>query len=135
MCARHTSQAIELLAQTQECSKYFRDFDFQQLLDLVHELTILYFKEGETVLFQGEPASFFGVVLKGALTPVVGDESVGASRGVGTSPATQKSSKWSTTSVDPSFVGLMAPLAETHARSGPSATCTCEMISPRGVNS
>ena len=65
------------------CSKYFRDFDFQQLLDLVHELTILYFKEGETVLFQGEPATFFGVVLKGALTPVVGDESVGASRSVG----------------------------------------------------
>ena len=76
-------QAIELLAKTQECSKYFGDFDFQQLLDLVHELTILYFKEGETVLLQGEPATFFGVLLKGVLTPMIGDVPVGALRGVG----------------------------------------------------
>ena len=76
-------EAIELLARTQECSTYFRDFDFQQLLDLVHELTILYFKEGETVLCQGEPATFFGVVLKGALMPMVGDQPIGAARAVG----------------------------------------------------
>jgi len=29
-------QAVELLAKTQACSAYFKDFDFQQLLDLVH---------------------------------------------------------------------------------------------------
>ena len=75
--------AIELLARTQECSAYFRDFDFQQLLDLVSELTILYFKEGESVLQQGEPATFFGVILKGSLMPVVGDKPVGSARIVG----------------------------------------------------
>ena len=40
----------------------------------VKELTILHFRERETVLYQGEPATFFGVVLKGALVPVVGGE-------------------------------------------------------------
>ena len=72
-----------MLAACQECSKHFSDFDFQQLIDLAKELTILYFKEGETVLFQGEPATFFGVILKGALVPVVGAEAVGTARGVG----------------------------------------------------
>jgi CRP-like cAMP-binding protein len=76
-------QAIELLAQTQECSRYFRDFDFQQLLDLGNEMTILDFKEKETVLFQGEPASFFAVILQGSLYPAVGDEQKGPARGVG----------------------------------------------------
>ena len=83
LCAHAPSQAIELLAQCQECSKYFRDFDFQQLLDLVHELDILRFKENETVLFQGEPATFFGVILRGSLMPVIGGAPVGAARSVG----------------------------------------------------
>ena len=77
-------QAIELLAACQECSRYFSDFDFQQLITLAKELTILNFKERETVLFQGEPATFFGVVLKGALVPVVGGaRQVGSQRGIG----------------------------------------------------
>ena len=77
------TQAIELLAACQEHSKYFSDFDFQQLIDLAKELTILYFKDGETVLFQGEPATFFGVILKGALVPVAGDRPLGPLRTVG----------------------------------------------------
>ena len=72
-----------MLAACQECSKYFSDFDFQQLIDLARELTVLHFQERDTVLFQGEPATFFGVVLKGALVPVVGDAKMGAARGVG----------------------------------------------------
>ena len=53
-------------------------------ITLARELTILHFKEGETVLFQGEPATFFGVILKGALVPVVGHERMAqAQRGVG----------------------------------------------------
>ena len=76
-------QAIELLSACQACSKYFTDFDFQQLITLAKELTILHFREREVVLCQGEPATFFGVVLKGALVPVVGDAKMGAARGVG----------------------------------------------------
>ena len=76
-------QAIELLHQTQQVSPYFRDFDFQQLLDLSDELTILHFRAGETVLFQGQPATFFGVLLQGSLLPVVGDAPVGEQRAVG----------------------------------------------------
>ena len=72
-----------MLAACQEHSKYFSDFDFQQLIDLARELTILYFNEGETVLCQGEPATFFGVVLKGAVIPVVGDQRIGNPRGTG----------------------------------------------------
>ena len=58
------NEAIELLASCQECSRYFSDFDFRQLITLSKELTILHFRERETVLYQGEPATFFGVVLK-----------------------------------------------------------------------
>ena len=77
------AQAIELLAACQEKSRYFSGFDFQKLLDLAHELAVLRYEEGETVLCQGEPATFFGVVLEGALVPVIGEEPVAAPRGVG----------------------------------------------------
>ena len=46
-----------MIAACQEHSKYFSDFDFQQLITLAKELTILHFKTHETVLFQGEPAT------------------------------------------------------------------------------
>ena len=77
------NQAIEMLAACQEHSEYFQDFDFQQLIDLAKALSILYFTEGETILFQGEPATFFGVVLKGAVIPIVADRRIGNPRGVG----------------------------------------------------
>ena len=35
---------MKLLAETQACSEYFKDFDFQQLLDLQKELAILKFR-------------------------------------------------------------------------------------------
>lgn len=73
------NQAIEMLA----ACRYFSDFDFQQLIILARELTVVHFRAGETVLFQGEPATFFGVVLKGSLVPVVGDQVMGRERGVG----------------------------------------------------
>ena len=72
-----------MIAACQEFSKYFSDFDFQQLITLAKELTILHFKEQETVLVQGEPATFFGVVLKGAVVPVAGGQALGNARGVG----------------------------------------------------
>jgi CRP-like cAMP-binding protein len=81
--SRTRPQAIEMLASCQASSKYFSDFDFQQLITLAKELTILRFKERETVLFQGEPATFFGVILKGALASVVSAERTGQVRGVG----------------------------------------------------
>ena len=53
-------------------------------ITLAKELTILRFKEGDTVLYQGEPATFFGVLLKGELVPVVGGERLTQSqRGIG----------------------------------------------------
>ena len=72
-----------MIAACQEHSQYFSDFDFQQLITLAKELTILHFKERETILFQGEPATFFGVVLKGAVVPVAGGAPIGPARGVG----------------------------------------------------
>ena len=72
-----------MLAACQEHSRYFSDFDFQQLIDLAKELTILYFDDGETVLTQGEPATFFGVVLQGAVVAVVNSVRMGTARGVG----------------------------------------------------
>ena len=77
------NQAIEMLAACQEHSEYFQDFDFQQLIDLAKALSILYFTQGETILFQGEPATFFGVVLKGAVIPIVGERRIGNPRGTG----------------------------------------------------
>ena len=138
-------QAIRLLQKTQLCSAHFKDFDFQQLLDLVrgesmraqgecrgsgrnplesflaprraslapcglhhsklaptwpgclcvsklrtrsalfqaHNLSIIEFKKDDTVFFQGEPATFFGVLLEGSLKPVAGGQQVGQSRVVG----------------------------------------------------
>jgi CRP-like cAMP-binding protein len=72
-------EAIEMLAACQRVSSHFSDFNFQQLITLSKELTVLRFKKGETVLVEGEPATFFGVVLDGALA-TVGHE---AQRGVG----------------------------------------------------
>lgn len=63
-------KATLLLAQTQQCSKYFRDFDFQQLLTLAHELSVLEFAEGEKIIVESEQATFFGVILEGSLAPV-----------------------------------------------------------------
>ena len=63
-------KATLLLAQTQQCSEYFRDFDFQQLLTLAHELSVLEFVEGEKIIVEDEQATFFGVILEGSLAPV-----------------------------------------------------------------
>ena len=63
-------KATLLLAQTQQCSQYFRDFDFQQLLTLAHELSVLEFVEGEKIFVENEQATFFGVILEGSLAPV-----------------------------------------------------------------
>ena len=63
-------KATLLLAQTQQCSKYFCDFDFQQLLTLAHELSVLEFVEGEKIIVENEQATFFGVILEGSLAPV-----------------------------------------------------------------
>ena len=63
-------KATLLLAQTQQCSQYFRDFDFQQLLTLAHELSVLEFVEGEKIIVEDEQATFFGVILEGSLAPV-----------------------------------------------------------------
>ena len=57
--------AIDLLAKTQECSKYFCDFSPQELVTLARTLTVLHFQVEDTVLYQGEPATFFAVVLEG----------------------------------------------------------------------
>ena len=76
-------EAVKLLAETQACSEYFKDFDFQQLLDLQKELAILKFAPGETVMVQGEPAQYFGVLLQGGLKPMLDGQPLGAERGVG----------------------------------------------------
>ena len=76
-------EAVKLLSETQACSEYFKDFDFQQLLDLQKELAILKFAPGETVMVQGEPAQYFGVLLQGGLKPMLDGQPLGAERGVG----------------------------------------------------
>ena len=76
-------EAVKLLAECQACSAYFKDFDFQQLLDLQKELAILKFAPGETVMVQGEPAQYFGVLLQGGLKPMLDGQPLGAERGVG----------------------------------------------------
>eukprot|EP00966_Prymnesium_polylepis_P001593 36826-Prymnesium_polylepis.1 len=76
-------QALQLLQQTQLKSAYFKDFDFQQLIDLSHNLSIIEFKKGDTVFSQGEPATFYAVLLQGTLKPVAGGQQVGTNRVVG----------------------------------------------------
>ena len=66
--------AISLLARTQECSAHFRDFAPAELVTLANTLTVMHFKDGDTLLCQGEPATFFGVVLEGSVAPVVNSE-------------------------------------------------------------
>ena len=80
-------KATLLLAQTQQCSQYFRDFDFQQLLTLAHELSVLEFVEGEKIFVENEQATFFGVILEGSLAPV--PSPVAARRLHALSPTTQ----------------------------------------------
>ena len=78
------SEVLELLERSQQCSPHLRDLDAEELTALSREMTVLRFRAGETLVVQGEPATFFGVVLEGSLTPVVGGRpAAGCERGIG----------------------------------------------------
>ena len=64
-------KAVALLAKCQECSAHFNNFTPTELVTLARTLAVLHFKAEEKILLQGEPATFFAVVLEGALAPVV----------------------------------------------------------------
>ena len=51
---------------------------------LARTLTVMHFKKDDTLLYQGEPATFFGVVLEGGVAPVINLEILKEkARGVG----------------------------------------------------
>lgn len=52
-------------------SAFFTGFELAELQHLAHTITVLQFKEGDVIVTQGEPATFFGLVLEGALAPEV----------------------------------------------------------------
>jgi CRP-like cAMP-binding protein len=56
-----------LLALVQSTSTSFRGFKEDELPVLAENMSIMQFDEGETVLEQGEPGSWFGVLLSGTL--------------------------------------------------------------------
>ena len=77
-------EALELLSSTQERSSFFVGFEVEELQRLAGTLTVLQFKVGEVIVTQGEPASFFGLMLEGALAPQVDEQLLmHAQRGVG----------------------------------------------------
>ena len=76
--------AINLLAKTQECSAHFRNFSPSELVTLARTLSVLRYKVDETLMYQGEPATFFAVVLAGSVAPIVNMQTLhDKARGVG----------------------------------------------------
>ena len=66
------------------CSAHFRDFSAAEIATLACTLNVLKFKRDDTIVYQGEPATFFAVVLEGTLAPMVnGEPLANMARGVG----------------------------------------------------
>jgi hypothetical protein len=64
---------LKLLEEAQRQGKptILQGLSSAEMLVLAHELTLVRFEAGETLIQQGEPAGFFGVVLGGLLAPIV----------------------------------------------------------------
>ena len=74
----------DLLDAVQEHAPALREFDAEELEQLAADATHVRFEKGETVIYEGEAATFWAVLLEGSLDVHLGDDDTPiASRGVG----------------------------------------------------
>ena len=72
------------MACAQDCCKLLKGLSALELVTLASIIHVLNFQLDDTVIYQGEPATFFAVVLEGSVAPVVNMKTLTeASRGVG----------------------------------------------------
>ena len=64
-------QAIEMLRTARPLSPVLRPLSDEELQLLARNCAVLRFRVGDAILWEGEAASFFGIVLDGALAPVL----------------------------------------------------------------
>ena len=75
--ARLTSTSLSeeaagaLLARVKTSCVVFKDLTPSEMAQLSKEVDMLDFRASETILHEGEPASFFGVVLTGSVAPMI----------------------------------------------------------------
>lgn len=69
-------ETFELLLEVTAINPYFKPFSEIDLQCLAKVLVVLKFTKGETIIQNGETASFFGVVLKGSLKALINNRKI-----------------------------------------------------------